>query len=182
MIFNRLQMRFKIRAASYLFIAAIIQSCSTPENKEVIDNSRDVLQMIELSTNCQNDIFPSTSHPIGNQLVVFFNSKSCPSCITDVKSYIDVMNRNYEVNAMFYTNKDGRDLNGIDKVIPSLKIIGTDKIFSELNFPLIFETDGAGHIVNCNVINSSYMYLSYNYIKKYASMHPREQQAQSVKN
>jgi hypothetical protein len=175
-------MKFKIKALSYLFMVAIIQSCSTSENKQVVDNSHDVLQMIELSTNCQNDIFPSALNPVSNQLVVFFNSKSCPSCIIDVKSYVDVMNRNYNVNAKFYTNKDGRNLNGIDKVIPSLKIIETDKIFSELSFPLIFETDASGHIVNCNVINSSYMYLSYNYIKKYASMHPRDKQTQSVKN
>jgi hypothetical protein len=164
----------KIQKTIAVFLLAIIlQSCQSNQSKSNASNNSDVLQMFELSTKCQNEVFPSKEKPVRNGLIVFFNEKNCPSCLVDLKNYIDVMNRDYNVDAKFYTNKSNVNLNGIGKIIPMIRFATVEKKISDLEYPLLFETDSSGHIINCMPVNSAYLYLSLDYIKKYAHSHPK---------
>jgi hypothetical protein len=164
----------KVQKTITLFLLAIMfQSCQSNQSKSIAYNSSDFLQMFELSIKCQNEVFPSKEKPVCNGLIIFFNEKNCPSCLVDLKNYIDVMNRNYNVDAKFYTNKSNVKLNGIGKIIPMINLATVEKEISDLEYPLLFETDSGGRIINCMPVNSAYLYISLDYIKKYAHSHPK---------
>lgn len=155
------------------FLIVLCQSCIFNSNtSNSNDISPDILKMFSIIIKYQNLYFSSEKAPVRNKLSIFFSAKSCPSCIIDLNSYVNTMKRNYNVDVDFYTNLDNENLGGIDKIIPSLKKISVDTIFSNLEYPIIFQTNDDGRIINCMPVNSSYLYISFDYIKKYALDHP----------
>lgn len=165
----------KISQLITLILILISQSCKNipeAENTVNVDNSVKDMGMVETSSNCQNRFFPTEKNPVRNELIIFFNKKSCPTCIIDLKGYIDVIKNKSIIDAKFYTNVEKDELNGVDRIIPLIKIVTVDKLFTNLDSPIIFETNEDGRIFNCMPIQSSYLYKSYDYIKKYASEHP----------
>jgi hypothetical protein len=169
----------RLRIAISLLLLITLQGCqnTNPANNNIA--SREVLQIIETSIKCQNQAFPGKNEPVYNKLIIYFNKRNCPSCLVEVKNYIDLMNRNYSVNAEFYSNEDNKDLNGIGQLIPSINLVKVDSLFADLEYPILFETNGIGSIVNCMPIHSSYLYLSLDYIKKYALAHPKQLKSKS---
>lgn len=159
-----------------LIVLFLFISCQNSSNNPVVENrdhSAEIIQMFNIPIKCQNQFFPTIKSPISNELVVFFNNKSCSSCIIDIKNHVDVISRSYNIDAKFYTNTENKDLNGINKLIPELNIISVDSLFSNLEYPILFETNSVGQVINCMPINASYLYIGFDYIKQYALNHPR---------
>jgi len=154
------------------FISVSLSCNPTPMTAKSNTMASDTPRMFDIVLKCQNRYFSSENTPIRNKLIVFFSASSCPSCIIELDSYIKTINRKYSVDVNYYTSLGNKNMGGVDKLIPSLKKISVDTVYSNLEYPIIFETNNDGRIVNCMPINSSYLYVSFDYIKKYALNHP----------
>lgn len=155
----------KIKHIGYLLLSAFLLPNCKP--KEPVQNNS--IRLIETSIKCQDRLFPLENNLIKGELIVFFNTKSCPSCILDISKYIKVINRKSFVDVKFYT--DIKEKNSLDELEVKVEIIKVNSFFANLDNPIIFQTDDKGRIFNCLTIDPSYLPLSFEYINNYASNH-----------
>lgn len=160
-----------LKKANICFLILLCYGCNySTRAVNVEDSSSDISKMFDIIIKFQNINFSEIT-PVRNELSIFFNDKSCASCIIDLNAYVNTMKRKHNVDVNFYTSLDNKNLNGIDRMIPTLNKIAVDTMFSNLEYPIIFQTDGRGRIFNCLPVNSSYLYVSFDYIRKYITDH-----------
>jgi len=151
----------KNRYLLLLFILAGL-GCGKRNNERNLENSSDkILKLLETSIELQNIVFPQKREPIRQEKICYFNDKSCPSCIYCIKERVDLLGCE---DFKFYTNIENEYLSDIKKMIPETISISVDSIFEALPYPVLFETDGTGRIINCLPISLDYIFLNYKYL------------------